>query len=49
MKKFDSLQLCSPLRHMDKWYLFGSLQSHTAVWSQVVMEVAGVLELKILE
>ena len=35
-KKFDSLQLCSPLRHMDKWHLFGSLQSH-AVWSQVVI------------
>ena len=45
MKKFESLQLCSPLRHMDKWYLFGSLQSHT-VWSQVVMGLAGLLELK---
>ena len=45
MKKFDSLQLCSPLRQMDNLYLFGSLQSHT-VWSQVVMGVARLLELK---
>ena len=30
--------------HMDKWYLFGSLQSHT-VWSQVVMGLEGLLEL----
>ena len=44
LKKFESLQLCSPLRHMDKWYLFGSLQSHT-VWSQMVMVVARLLEL----
>ena len=42
---FDSLQLYSPLKHMDKWYLFGSLQSHT-VWSQMVMGVARLLELK---
>ena len=46
-KKFDSLQLCSPLRHMDKYYLFGSLQSPT-VWIQVVMGVAGLLLLKTL-
>ena len=30
---------------MNKWYLFGSLQSHN-VWSQLVMGVAGFLELK---
>ena len=42
---FDRLQLCSPLKHMDKCYLFGSLQSHT-VWTQVVTGVAGLLELK---
>ena len=45
MKKFDSLQLCSPLKQMDNMYLFGILQSHT-VWSQVVMGMAGILELK---
>ena len=38
MKKFDSLQLYSPLSHMNKLYLFGSLQSY-AVWIQVVIGV----------
>ena len=32
LKKFESLQLCSPLRHMDKWYLFG-LTLLGASWS----------------
>ena len=44
---FDSLQLYSPLKHMDKWYLFGSLQSHT-VRSQEGMGMAGLLDLKTL-
>ena len=39
-QKFVSLQLCSPLCHMDKKCLFGSLQSYT-VWIQVFMGVAG--------